>query len=59
MDIQRKYRVAGTDDLGDVHVFLTDDRQRAEGVAEAMRQELDVVDLIELPDQGDGMRRGG
>lgn len=47
---KRRYQVRGVDDLGDVHIFLTDDRQRAEGVAEAMRQELDTVELAELPE---------
>jgi hypothetical protein len=53
VDQNRKYRVSGIDDLRDIHIFLTDDRERAEGVAEAMREELGSVDLIELPDAGD------
>jgi hypothetical protein len=50
MDHKRAYQVIGIDDLGDVHVFRTDDRARAEGVAEAMREELDCVDLVERTD---------
>lgn len=53
MNEERKYRVSGIDDLRDIHIFLTDDRERAEGVAEAMREELGSVDLIELPAAGD------
>ncbi len=53
MDQDRKYRVSGIDDLRDVHIFPTDDRQRAEGVAEAMREELGSVEVIELPEAGD------
>ncbi len=53
MEENRKYRVSGIDDLGDLHIFLTDDSERAEGVAEAMREELGSVDLIELPEPAD------
>ncbi len=53
MDQNRKYRVSGIDDLRDIHIFLTDDRERAEGVAEAMREELGSVDLVELAETGD------
>lgn len=49
----RRFRVTGIDDLGDVHLFLTDSRQRAEGVAEAMREELERVDLVEVADTVD------
>jgi hypothetical protein len=30
VESSRRYRVSGTDDLGDVHAFETDDRERAE-----------------------------
>jgi hypothetical protein len=40
---KHRYRVSGTDDLGDVHIFLTDDGERAEGVAEIMREDLEDV----------------
>jgi hypothetical protein len=50
---KRRFSVTGIDDLGDVHVFLTDNRQRAEGVAEAMREELEPVDLTGLADATD------
>ena len=44
---QRKYEVIGTDDLNDVHIYRTDDRARAEEVAEAMREDLDTVELLQ------------
>jgi hypothetical protein len=44
---QRRYQVKGTDDLNDVHIFMTDNRRRAEEVAEAMREDLEIVELIE------------
>lgn len=44
---KRKYEVSGTDDLGDVHVFLTDDRQRAEEVRAVMSEDLEEVELNE------------
>jgi hypothetical protein len=44
---KRKYQVTGTDDLGDVHIFLTDSAERAEGVAEAMRDDLENVEVSE------------
>jgi hypothetical protein len=49
VDETRKFRVSGIDDLRDIHIFLTDDKERAEGVAEAMREELGSVDVLELP----------
>lgn len=45
--MRRKYEVSGTDDLGDVHVFATDDRAHAEELAEIMREDLDDVKLQE------------
>ncbi len=45
----RKYEVRGTDDLDDIHLFVTDDRERAEEVAEIMREDLDDVELTENP----------
>lgn len=43
----RRYEVSGIDDLGDVHMFGTHDRERAEGVAEIMREDLENVMLVE------------
>jgi hypothetical protein len=40
---KRMYEVIGEDDLGDVHSFHTDNRERADQVAEAMREELTTV----------------
>jgi hypothetical protein len=54
VDETRKFRVSGIDDLRDIHIFLTDDKKRAEGVAEAMREELGSVDVVELP-VGEGL----
>lgn len=45
----RKYEVRGTDDLGDEHIFRPDDARRAEGVREAMAEDLDDVELVEKP----------
>jgi hypothetical protein len=44
---KRKYEVSGTDDLGDIHIFATDDRERAEEVAEVMREDLEEVELLD------------
>ena len=45
---KRKYEVCGTDDLGDVHIFCTDDRERAEEVADVMREDLEDVEMTEV-----------
>jgi hypothetical protein len=44
---KRKYEVSGIDDLGDVHTFSTDDRERAEEIVAIMREDLDEVELTE------------
>ena len=45
----RKYEARGLDDLGDVHAFRTDDRERAERMFELMREDnLKNAELIEL-----------
>jgi hypothetical protein len=44
---RRKYEVTGEDDLSDIHSFYTDDRQRAEQVAELMRDDLEEVQVLE------------
>lgn len=44
---QRRYRVTGTDDLGDIHIFITNDRRRAEEVAKAMKEDLETVELTD------------
>lgn len=54
MEHTRKYRVSGIDDLREIHIFLSDDRERAEGVAEAVREELGSVDLSELSAANNG-----
>lgn len=44
---RRKYEVSGKDDIDDVHLFMTDDRGRAEEVADLMREDLEDVELKE------------
>ena len=48
--LKRKYEVHGRDDLDDVHIFRTDDRARAEEIADLMREDLDEVELLEGED---------
>ena len=43
---QRRYKVVGEDEEGDIHVFHTDDHERAEGVLELMREDLESVELV-------------
>lgn len=55
MSMTRKFEVVGIDDLGDVHTFASDDRNRAERVEEQMREELENVKLVEnFPRRGVG-----
>ena len=42
-----KDEVCGTDDLGDVHTFATDDRERAEEVKAIRGEDLEDVELKE------------
>ena len=44
---RRKYRVIGTDELGDLHIVATDDPGRAAQAAEAMRGRCRDVELLE------------
>ncbi len=39
--------VRGRDDLDDVHIFRSDEREGAEEVAELMSEDLEDVELIE------------
>ncbi len=48
--LKRKYEVRGRDDLEDIHIFRSDDRDRAEEIAELMREDLDDVEVIEAED---------
>jgi hypothetical protein len=43
----RRFEVRGTDDFGDVHIFRTDNRGRAEQVEALMRDRLEEVELDE------------
>jgi hypothetical protein len=47
MDRKRRYHVSGIDDLGDLHIFASDDRERAEEIVAIMREDLDEVELRE------------
>jgi hypothetical protein len=44
---ERRFEVSGTDDLGDVHSFHTDDRERAEEMQRLMSEDLEEVQLQE------------
>ena len=44
---RRRFEVRGTDDFGDVHIFRTDSRGRAEQVEALMRDRLDEVELVD------------
>ena len=44
---KRKYEVRGEDDVGDIHSFQTDDRERAEEIVAIMREDLENVELVE------------
>lgn len=46
---RRRFEVSGTDDLGDLHTFGTDNRERAEEIFVIMRQDLEDVELRENP----------
>jgi hypothetical protein len=47
MSTGKRFEVRGTDDLGDVHIFCSDDRERAEEVADVMREDVENVVLTE------------
>jgi hypothetical protein len=40
---QKRFRVTGHDDFGDVHAFETDDQERAEDMRDLMREDLENV----------------
>jgi len=46
-DKQRRYRVSGTDDYGDVHAFETDDADRAADMRQIMGEDLENVELVD------------
>ena len=48
--LKPKYEVHGCDDLDDVHIYRTDDRERAEEILAIMREDLEDVELIEVAD---------
>lgn len=53
--VERVFMVHGTDANGDVHVFATDDRDRAETRLRAMREQFgDVMTNWSLPISEDG-----
>jgi hypothetical protein len=47
MNKKRKYSVSGIDDIGDVHTFSTDARERAEEMEGLMAEDLENVELVE------------
>jgi hypothetical protein len=49
--LKRKYQVSGRDDLDDVHIFRTDDRNRAEEIVELMREDLEDVEMSETREE--------
>ena len=46
-DKAKRYTVKGIDDLGDVHIFCTDDHRRATEVEKQMREDLGKVERTE------------
>jgi hypothetical protein len=46
-DRARRFAVSGIDDLGDVHIFATDDPERAREIVDIMGEELRDVQLSE------------
>ena len=46
-DRKRRYHVSGIDDLGDVHTFSTDDRDRADEIRTIMGEDLRNVEWDE------------
>ena len=48
-DRKGRYHVSGIDDLGDVHTFSTDDRDRAEEIRTIMGEDLTNVELEDRP----------
>jgi hypothetical protein len=45
-DEQRRYRVSGLDEDGDVHAFETNDLDRAEKMQKLMAEDLHHVELL-------------
>lgn len=43
----RRYRVCGTDDLGDVHAFESDDEDRARYYLETVKEDLGDATLVD------------
>lgn len=44
--MQRRYRVSGTDEHGDVHAFETDNLESAEAMRVLMGEDLQDVELL-------------
>jgi hypothetical protein len=45
MGKERAFNVSGVDDLGDVHTFSSNNRERAEEMQRLMAEELESVEL--------------
>jgi hypothetical protein len=52
MNQQRRYRVSGTDEHGDVHAFETDNLESAEEMKAIMGEDLNDVELLTADAQG-------
>lgn len=52
MSRRRLFEVSGTDDYGDVHIFRTDSRARAEQIESLMRDRLEEVELSDSETAG-------
>ncbi len=50
--LKPKFEVCGRDDLDGIHIFRTDDQERAEEVAELMRGDLEDVEGVEADEGG-------
>jgi hypothetical protein len=44
---RRRFEVSGIDENGEVHLFRTDDRERAEDIRRQMAEDLEEVELQE------------
>jgi hypothetical protein len=49
MGRDRTFEVSGVDDLGDVHAFRTNDKERAEEMKRLMADDLEDVQIEEQP----------
>lgn len=43
----KRFEVSGTDDLGDLHIFATDDQERADEIRAIMGEDLAEVTITD------------